>query len=194
MVTTLGVIVALLDTSVLFPFYLRDTLLRAAELGLYQPRWTLEILHELQRVLVEQGQADATQVARLIGVLRAAFPEADVTGYQSLIGKMTNHLGDRHVLAAAVQAKADIVVTGNLRHFPKAAVEPHGIRVQSPDAFLLTFLDLAPDQMRRVLRDQAAEFQAPRLTAAEILDRLATTVPNYATALRAISYPGPDAI
>lgn len=180
----LGLVVALLDTSILFPFYLRDTLLRAAELGLYQPRWTLDILHELERVLVEQGQADAAPVARLIAVLRAAFPEAEVTDYRSLVAKMTNEPGDRHVVAAAVRARAHVVVTSNLRHFPNATVEPHGIRVQSPDAFLLALLEGAPDPMRRVLRDQAAEFRAPRMSASEVLDRLATTAPEYATALR----------
>lgn len=30
---------------------------------------------------------------------------------------MTNHPGDRHVLAAAVTIKADVIVTSNLMHF-----------------------------------------------------------------------------
>jgi predicted nucleic acid-binding protein len=34
-----------------------------------------------------------------------------VTGYESLIGSMTNHPKDRHVLAAAVAGRADVLVT-----------------------------------------------------------------------------------
>jgi hypothetical protein len=97
---------------------------------------------------------------------------------------MANEPGDRHVLAAAVRTKAEVLVTSNLRHFPKRSVEPHGIRVQSPDAFLLERLNQAPAQMLRVLWDQAAEFQAPPMTTWEVLDRLARTAPKYAAALR----------
>jgi predicted nucleic acid-binding protein len=181
---TLGVIVALLDTSVLFPFYLRDTLLRAAELDLYQPRWTVDILDELRRVLAERGHVDARQAARLTSVLRVAFPEAEVTGYHALVAHMTNHPEDRHVLAAAVRANADVIVTSNLRHFPRASVDPHGVRVQSADAFLLALRGQHPDQMRRILLEQAEEFHAPPMSATEILDRLETTAPRYATAMR----------
>jgi predicted nucleic acid-binding protein len=185
-VAPLGIVVALLDTTVLFPFYLRDTLLRAAELELYQARWSRDILAELQRVLVEHRRTDETQVRRLIRAMRAAFPEAEEVGYQSLIESMTNDPGDRHVLAAAVHAKADVLVTSNVRHFPKRSVEPHGIQVQSANAFLLERLEQAPEQMLRILWDQATEFRAPRMTVGEILDRLATTAPRYAAALRSM--------
>jgi hypothetical protein len=39
------------------------------------------------------------------------FPDARVTGYEELIGSMTNHRKDRHVLAAAVAGRADALVT-----------------------------------------------------------------------------------
>lgn len=38
-----------LDANVLFPFALRDTLLRAAALGMYQVHWSEEILAEANR-------------------------------------------------------------------------------------------------------------------------------------------------
>jgi predicted nucleic acid-binding protein len=185
-VAALRVIVALLDTAVLFPFYLRDTLLRAAEMGLYQARWSQDILTELQRVLVERGRMGDAQARRLLRALRAAFPEAEESGYRTLINSMTNEPGDRHVLAAAVHAKADVIVSSNLRHFPKRSVAPYAIRVQSPDAFLLERLAQAPEQMSRILQDQASEFQAPRMTASDILDRLFTAAPMYAAAVRAL--------
>lgn len=42
---------AVLDTCVLLPMTLRDTLLRAAELGLYHVYWSMETLEELKRNL-----------------------------------------------------------------------------------------------------------------------------------------------
>lgn len=39
-----GRFIVVLDANVLFPFTLRDTLLRAASLHFYQVRWTTQIL------------------------------------------------------------------------------------------------------------------------------------------------------
>ena len=50
-----------------------------------------------------------------------AFPDAAVTGHESLIEAMTNDTADRHVLAAAITVGADVIVTDNVRHFPATA-------------------------------------------------------------------------
>ena len=52
--------------------------------------------------------------------MAAYFPDARVTSYEELIGSMTNHPKDRHVLAAAVAGRADVLVTENLKDFPPA--------------------------------------------------------------------------
>ncbi|WP_363259472.1 PIN domain-containing protein [Hamadaea sp.] len=49
----------LLDTCVLFPMYLRDSLLRLAAADLYRPHWSPQILDELHRVLVREGATSA---------------------------------------------------------------------------------------------------------------------------------------
>ena len=54
--------------------------------------------------------------------LRRHFPEAWVEGYGPLIDAMTNDPGDRHVLAAAVRAHSELIVTYGRRHFPAASV------------------------------------------------------------------------
>jgi hypothetical protein len=113
---------AVLDACVLFPAALRDTLLRAAEAELYAIRWSEQILEEVRRNLVATSRVDARRAARLVGAMRRSFPEAAVTDFETLVDRMANHADDRHVLAAAVVAGVTIIVTHNLRHFPRRAL------------------------------------------------------------------------
>ena len=109
-----------LDTCVLYPANLTDSLLRVAEAQLYVPQWSNGILAEFSRNLLERGIKEGS-VGRLLAAMATAFPEADVTGYEQLIGSMTCHEKDRHVLAAVVRAKASSLVTFNVKDFPQKA-------------------------------------------------------------------------
>lgn len=95
---------AVLDTCVLYPAHLRDTLLRMAERGLYRALWSADIVEELQRNQVEV--VDPGAVDRLLDQMATAFPDAEVTGHRPLIDGLTCDPTDRHVLAAAVRANA----------------------------------------------------------------------------------------
>jgi predicted nucleic acid-binding protein len=116
-VSSFGVI---LDACVLYPMYLRDTLLRAAEAGLYRVQWSADILDEMSRNIVASGHATRERVDRLLAMMRGAFPEAEVTGHQLLIGSMLNDPKDRHVTAAAVACGAHVIVTVDLSPCLKA--------------------------------------------------------------------------
>jgi hypothetical protein len=83
--------IVVVDANVLFPLTLRDTVLRAAAAGFYQLRWSAEILDEMERNLVSTGTVPADKAARLRATMEKYFPEAQVTGYQTLIPAMTNH-------------------------------------------------------------------------------------------------------
>lgn len=110
--------VVVLDACVLYPADIRDTLLRGADEELLRPCWSERILDEVTRNLVADGRMSVLQAERLVSTMSDAFPEALVTGYQSIESKMTNHPKDRHVVAAAVAAQARVIVTFNSR-FPK---------------------------------------------------------------------------
>lgn len=70
--------------------------------------------------------------------MRRFFPEAEVDGYQDLVDQMTNHPKDRHVLAAAVAARADFIVNANLRDFPVHALDPHAVEALHLTTFCAT--------------------------------------------------------
>ena len=69
--------------------------------------------------------------------MTAAFPAASVVGYEPLIDSMTCDPGDRHVLAAAVHAKAGAIVTFNDVDFPQSlSLSRSGDLSISPDALM----------------------------------------------------------
>lgn len=172
-----------LDTCVLYPSYLRDTLLRIASARLYRALWSEEILGELRRNLPQgltPGQAD-----RLLHEIRRNFPNAIVTGHEPLIYAMSNDPKDRHVLAAAVRADAAGIVTFNLADFPREALDPYEIEALHPDEFLLNQLDLAPGQTIAVLREQVAGYERPSMTLGDLASALGRSgCPDFADQLR----------
>ena len=173
--------VVVVDANVLFPLTLRDTVLRAAAADFYQLRWSKEILDEMERNLVSKGTVPTDKAARLRTTMERFFPEAMVTGYEPLIAAMQNDTKDRHVVAAAVKAGAQVVITANLKDF---TLLPDGIEAQSPDEFLCNVFDLDPERFTGVLREQTADLQKPPVTFEQLLDRLTRSVPDLVAAVR----------
>lgn len=144
-----------LDTCVLYPAHVRDTLLRLAERALYQVQRSDDIVEGMHRNLIEDG-FDPDSIERLIIEMATALPGASVTDYRSLIDDLTCDPKDRHVLAAAARGGAAAIVTFNIRDFPATSVEPYEVEVIHPDTFLLDQLDLAPVAVIDELSRQAA--------------------------------------
>src|SRR3990170_6215818 len=111
--------VALLDASVLHPWVVCDLLLRLAERGLYRPAWSSEILDELVDSLTERRPENAERFRRRRERMEAAFAEAMAERPERFMSAVPDEVdpGDRHVVAAAFAARADVIVTNNVRHF-----------------------------------------------------------------------------
>jgi predicted nucleic acid-binding protein len=153
--------ITVLDSCVLAPMPLADTLLRLAEEpAFYVPRWSRQILNEVASTLGKFGFSNE-QIERRIGAMEAAFEDAMVTGYEDLIPAMKNDPKDRHVLAAAVRTGAHAIITNNKKHFPAELLEPYGLECCSGDEFLVHQYHLDPDVFIETLRKQAATIQRP---------------------------------
>lgn len=111
--------------------------------------------------------------------MNAMFEDALVIGYEPLTAVMTNHEGDRHVLAAAVRGRADLIITSNLRHFPHEALRPYDMDVQGPDSFLLHQFHLAPDLVLETMKEQVGENRLPPQSLPELLLRLKRHAPDF---------------
>lgn len=168
---------ALLDTCVLVPSRARDVLLEVASTGVYRPLWSSEILVELDRTLrlllgkrgASPEETDA-YLARLFRQMETAFPDALVTGWESLVGTIQlPDPGDCHVVAAARAGRADVIVTDNLAHFPPEAL-PTPLASQSLDDFLLDALDLHPGPVINAIHAVAGRTgrSGPAMTARDI--------------------------
>lgn len=167
------------DANVLIPAAPRDTLLRAAEVGLYRLHWSAEILDEVERNLITHGITDEVNARQLVDVLRRVFPEAMVKGYEAIVGELANHPKDRHVLAAAIHTGAQVIVTENLSDFPQEILAPHGIEAQSLDTFLEYLFLLAPDQMIQIIHEQAADLDNPPISVDDVLAHLTAIAPAF---------------
>ncbi|MGW8566770.1 PIN domain-containing protein [Isoptericola sp. NPDC055881] len=170
-----------LDACVLVPHPLYDTLLRLAGAGMFEARWSGQILEEVERTLIDKRGLPAEKARARLVQMERAFPLASVEGHEPLVDAMTNDPKDRHVLAAAVRCGAGTIVTANLKDFPAAALKAHGVEAVHPDEFLLDQLDLNAQTVARCLQEQIASYSNPPATLRTLADGLRHTVPGFAT-------------
>ena len=83
-----------------------------------------------------------------------------VTGYEMLIPSLDlPDPYDRHVLAAAIVGRCDVIVTQNLKDFPEEALKPYDIETPHPDGFLSNHLALEPGLFCSALRKVRARLK-----------------------------------
>jgi len=161
--------IAVLDANVLWPQYLRDTLLRAAAFDMYRGAWTDRILNEMRNSLLRESRVPPEQIDRASRLMQQGFPHFMVEGYEDLISIMTNDEKDRHVLAAAVCVGADTIVTNNRKDFPPQSREQYGIDLDSPDEFLADLWLTDVGRMARMLVAMASGLMRPPLTVQQLV-------------------------
>ncbi len=177
-------LVVVLDACVLFPASLRDTLLRAAYENLYRVQLTDDILDEVERNLVKTAHLSEYKAQKHMEVIREEFPDAFITHHRPLIAVMPNNEKDRHVLAAAVASRAQIIVTQNLKDFLQDYLAPFEVTAQPPDSFLITLFHNYPDEMIRIMKEQAKDLHNPPMTVGEVLNSLSLHAPKFTNMLR----------
>jgi len=179
----------ILDTNVLVPNALRDALLRAAEQRLYEVRWSATTLRELERTLREKILAQhidrSQRIERLFLAMRSTFPTATVDDVPEVADRLPISLSDRHVLAAAINSRASIIVTNNLLHFPRSVLATHRVVSRSPDQFLLGLFSDHADVLVALLTVQGAQLRQPR-SLQQVLATLAQHTPRFAEAVQRI--------
>ena len=133
--------VVLADANVLYSRVLRDYLLYAADQEIIAITWSAQILAEATEHLQRNVAGfDQTASGRLVRAMNRAFPFAEIEPgaehWRVLDDLALPDDDDRHVLAAAIAAEANVLCTSNPKDFPAEAVEALGVEVLTPDQLL----------------------------------------------------------
>jgi predicted nucleic acid-binding protein len=178
---------AVYDACILYPAPLRDLLMWLALTDLFRARWTDEIHDEwIRNVLKNRSDLTLKQLTRTKNCMNTSIRDCLVDGYQTLIPALIlPDLGDRHVLAAAIRCRADVIVTFNEKDFPKEHLSSYGIEAQHPDEFIRHLLDLNPRTIYQASEKHRLSLKKPPKTKEEYLKTLLKQgLPQTCLALR----------
>ena len=166
--------VVLYDANVLYPSTLRDLLIRVAQAGLVQAKWTDQILDEVfDNLATNRPDLDPQRLARTRDLMNGAVRDCLVTGYEPLIEAIDlPDPGDRHVLAAAIKARAQVIVTHNLKDFPSTVLAGWDMEAKSADDFILDQVDLSRDSVYGAVQRIADSRGNPPATFSDVLGML----------------------
>lgn len=154
---------ALLDACVLYPTVMREVLLGAAAAGLYTPLWSPRILEEWARAAAKLGPGQEALARGEIAAAEARFPGASVTPRAGDAARLwLPDAADVHVLAAAIAGSADVLVTLNVKDFPRHTLAEEGLAREAPDLFLRALWQAHPEAVAKVA--EAVRSEAERLS------------------------------
>lgn len=129
---------------------------------LFKARWTDQIHEEWIAALLRRENFDRKTLERTRNLMDTHVRDAKVIGYEDLIQALTlPDPNDRHVLAAAIKAGADAIVTFNLKDFPSAVLSKYGLEAIHPDDFICYQIDLAPAIACGAIKKQRESLKNP---------------------------------
>ena len=145
---------AVLDACVIYPTVLREILIGVAARGVYEPFWSDRILREWVLATRKLGPLAMAQAEGEAALMKTAFPRAMVREHPSIEARvLLPDVGDHHVLAIAIAAHADCIVTFNAKDFPRHVLADEGIERRDPDGFLWQLWSHHPGEVGLVVAD-----------------------------------------
>ncbi|VAV92093.1 hypothetical protein MNBD_ALPHA01-805 [hydrothermal vent metagenome] len=168
---------AVLDANVLYPFLLRDILIRISQQELYKALWTDKIHSEwINALLGKRPDINRENLERTKELMNLAISDATIEGYENIVETLSlPDENDRHVLAAAIKANAEMVVTSNIKDFPQDILDQYDIEAIHPDDFILCQIDLNPGAVRASILSALSELRNPTISVADYLTNLEKT-------------------
>jgi predicted nucleic acid-binding protein len=162
---------AIFDANVLYPAPLRSVLMYLSLADLFRARWTMEIHEEwIRNLLIKRDDLTRAKLEHIRDIMIDIIPDSLVTGYEpSIAGLSLPDNEDRHVLAAALRVNAEVIVTANLKDFPKDYLGQFNVVCQHPDDFILDLIDLDQAKVLLCFKDDRRHYKNPSLTVDEYL-------------------------
>jgi len=172
--------VAVYDATCLFSKHARYLLLGFAVRGVVQARWSRRLLEETAANLAGKLRGDSLQdLGRWLKDEAELVRDSLVEGYDRWLPLVElPDTGDAHVVAAAIECGAGIIVTDNVRDFPATSLAKFDIEAVQADDFTLRCIDANP-----VI---AAQLVAGCPDPDQFLGRLVTVLPRTAEQLHSL--------
>ncbi|MFU8861633.1 MAG: PIN domain-containing protein [Cyclonatronaceae bacterium] len=165
---------ALLDANVLYPFLVRDLLLSLAEENLYRPKWSKHIEEEwIRNLLTDRPDLNPEKIENIAITMNLAFEDAMVSDYETLITSLSlPDPDDRHVLAAAIVSRSDVIVTMNLRDFDVMELGKYNMDAVHPDTFIVNLIDLDNEKAIKAIQKMVQRRKNPPVGISDLIQRI----------------------
>jgi len=166
--------VVVYDANILYSAFLRDLMMRLALTNMYRAKWTDRINDEWSRnLLSNRPDLDPQKISGVVDLMNNAVQDCIVGDYEKIedIVELPDK-NDHHVLAAAIKCGAQVIVTFNIKDFPKLELEKYSIEVKHPDDFVLDLIDLDLAKVLAAIRDQRAALKNNQPTPEEFVDHM----------------------
>ncbi len=140
--------------------------------------WSAKIEAEWTRnVITKRPDLEPSRILRTAKRMNEAIPDALIQDFEAIETRLElPDFDDRHVLAAAIKANADVIITKNLRDFPLGILAQYDIKALHPDEFVFERLQLEPLLIILAIKTLQLSLKNPPKTILEVLNTL-----GYAT-------------
>ena len=179
-------IVAVLDACVLYPAPIRDLFMHLAVVDAFRAKWSVRIHEEWMRnVLKNRADLTIEQLERTKRLMDQHVRDSLVFDYEEVIESLElPDANDRHVLAAAIVADANYIVTFNLKDFPLEKTQRYGVTAIHPDTFVLSLIAKDKEIVLRAVKQQHESLRNPPITLKQLVETLqANNLPLSSTQL-----------
>lgn len=177
---------AFIDANVFYGARLRSLVLFLAQTGLFRGRWSNDIHEEwISNLLEKRKDITRADLDRVRALMDLAVEDCLVFDYADLVPALAlPDLNDRHVLAAAIKGRANVIVTFNQKDFPAETLHQYGMHSRHPDDFILDLFGLDEELCMDAVQADIAHYKNPPLTLEDYLQSLNTTgIPKTAAYL-----------
>ena len=162
---------ATLDACVLAKAVDRDLILRFRSKELFRVAWSEMILAEtvgaVEKILKRKGHKQAgSRAKKVCAAMERAFPDAMYPPARlGLLSEIPEGVDskDRHVVATALAAGSEVIVTHNLRDFPQGSLSQIGLQVRTPDIFIADAIELSAPLAIEAVHELLRDWNKPRL-------------------------------
>ncbi|WP_354435891.1 PIN domain-containing protein [Martelella mangrovi] len=178
---------AFIDANVFYGARLRSLVLYIAQTKVFRARWSDDIHDEwIGNLLKNRNDLKPEDLDRTRALMNAAVPDCLVEGYEGLIPALAlPDENDRHVLAAAIVTRANVIVTFNEKDFPEDAIAAYRLHTKHPDDFLVDLFELAPEEFVEAVHRDFQHYGKPPLVYEDYLASLAKAgIPKTANLLK----------